>query len=40
MITCGVIGEGRFNISSCASILAVTINRDDDSGGDEELELD
>lgn len=37
IITCGVIGEGRFNISLCASMLAVTTNLDDDSGGDDEL---
>ena len=37
MITCGVIGEGRFNISLCASMLAVTTILDDDSGGDDEL---
>ena len=36
--TCvGVIGEGKFSISLCASMLAVTTNRDDDSGGDDEL---
>ena len=39
--TCvGVIGEGRFNISLCVSMFAVTTkDRDDDSGGDDDEEL-
>ena len=35
--TCGVIGDGKFNISLCDSMLAVTTNREEGSGGDEEL---
>ena len=40
-MTCvGVIGDGRFNISLCVSMFAVTTkDRDDDSGGDDDEEL-
>ena len=37
--TCvGEIGEGRFNISLCVSMFAVT-TKDRDSGGDDDEEL-